>query len=236
MSKAQVSTKSARKTCASLGDKSILSEMKNFLILAFALKASLVFGFDCEKLSKDELYNQAHLIFLGNVIYVSDTLASVKVVELFKGNANDTIIWLISQGELTPSVNSTWLIYGYRSSTENAFYIGECSASKSFNAPFSIHDVTLSPPPTPGMMAMNSEGRILHQQMLFDRALGEFYFDVASLRARKASGESKLINERHDQLEKLFASLIKDLTVLRWSTIILIIALVGSIIVSLRKK
>jgi hypothetical protein len=210
--------------------------MKSFSIAILLLTFHSVNGTDCKTFSKEEIYNQADLVFLGKIIYVSDTLASVEIIELFKGSANDTILWLTSNGGIKPRLNSTWLIYGYKAVTKNTFYVGDCGGSKSFDAPRSIHDNTIPSPPTPEMMLMNSQGRILHEQMLLDRALNEFYFDVASLRAKKILEETRVVNKEYARIEKKHSQLANDLHFIKWAIIILTIVILGSTAINFRKR
>jgi hypothetical protein len=207
--------------------------MKLLLIVFITLKLTVTFGFDCKKLTKDQIYNQADLVFLGSVIYVSDTIAGVRIIEWFKGNAKDTVQWFISKGEVIPSINTTWLIYGHNTNIGNSFYIQECTGSKGFTAPYSIQDDAIPPPPTSEMVSMSLEGRVLHRQMLFDRALSELYFDIASLRARKLEREIALLQQKYDKLMKGQESA-SDSRAMNWSMILLLVVSMVSLVLNLR--
>lgn len=76
----------------------------------------------------------------------------------------------------------------------------------------------------------------LLKEIELDKALNEFYYDVASLRARKLEEESKTIKQSLSQLEVNYTELEDDVKFIKWSILILLPALILSILVRLRFK
>lgn len=179
--------------------------MKKLFLIALFLKTGILLAGDCKKRSKEEIYNYADVIFLGHVFEVSHSTYRIKVIEWYKGIPTDTLIGVITQSVTVPEIGSIWLIFG-RKQTDTKFLADVCSGSKSLNLPHGTHDITF----------LRYHHRIfsrilstffLTKQIVSDKALNEFYFDVASLRARKVEHENKLMSERYSQLEKSYAQL-----------------------------
>jgi hypothetical protein len=208
--------------------------MRRLFLITLFLKTGILLANDCKKISKEDVYNYADVIFLGHVFEVGDSIYHIKVIEWYKGNLADTLVGVITQNVVVPKVGSIWLIFGQKLS-DTKFLADVCSGSKSLSLPHGTHDITLPDIPPPDILK-NPSQLFLVKQLISDKALNEFYFDVASLRARKTQQENKLMSDRFSHLEKSYASLSREMSFIKWSLIILIIVSVGSVLLNFRRR
>jgi hypothetical protein len=208
--------------------------MRRLFLITLFLKTGILLANDCKKISKEDVYNYADVIFLGHVFEVGDSIYHIKVIEWYKGNLADTLVGVITQNVAVPKVGSIWLIFGQKLS-DTKFLADVCSGSKSLSLPHGTHDITLPDIPPPDILK-NPSQLFLVKQLISDKALNEFYFDVASLRARKAQQENKLMSDRFSHLEKSYASLSREMSFIKWSLFILIIVSVGSLLLNFRRR
>lgn len=208
--------------------------MRRLFLITLFLKTGILLADDCKKISKEEAYNYADVIFLGHVFEVGDSTYRIKIIEWYKGNPIDTLVGAITQNVTVPKVGSIWLIFGQKK-TDSEFLADVCSGSKSLSLPHGTHDISFPEIPPPDVFK-NPSQLFLVKQIVSDKALNEFYFDVASLRARRVHQESKLLSERCNLLEKNYAQLSREISFMRWSIIILIIVSVSSMILNFRKR
>jgi hypothetical protein len=207
--------------------------IRRLFLIAFLFRAGMLCADDCKKISKEEAFNYADIIFLGHVFEVNDSTYRVKVMEWFKGVPKDTLVGVITQSVMVPKIGSIWLILG-QSLTPDRFLADVCSGSKSLNFPHGTHDITFPELP-PSDVLKNPTALFLLKQIISDKALNEFYFDVASLRARKIQEENASIKEENNQLKKQYSQLISDINFMKWAIIILTIVSLGSIVINFRK-
>lgn len=200
------------------------------------LKSGIAFADECKKISKEETYNFSDIVFLGHVFEVGDSTYRIKVIELFKGKQtlNDTLVGIISRDVITPGVGSIWLIYA-QGLDDNRFIADVCSGSKSMNWPHGTNDITFPTPP-PSEVYKNPSQLFLLKQIIIDKALNEFYYDVASLRARKAQEENKLIKEERNRLTQQYGILAKELAFMKWLLVVLIVISIGLMIINFKKR
>jgi hypothetical protein len=208
--------------------------MRKLLLIALVFKVGILCADDCKKISKEEAFNYAEIIFLGHVFEINDSTYRVKVVEWYKGIPKDTLVGVITQNVMTPKIGSIWLILGQNLASDR-FLADVCSGSKSLNLPHGTHDITLPEIPPPDVFR-NPSVLFLLKQIISDKALNEFYFDVASLRARKVQEEIKSITKENDQLEKQYSQLRSEINFMKWSIIILTIVSLGSMVLNFRKR
>lgn len=208
--------------------------MKTLLTSILFVESIVAFADDCKKLSKEEIINYADIIFLGHVHYVNDSIYKVKVIEFYKGSPRDTLEGVITQSVVVPKVGSIWLIYGQRLG-ENRFLADACSGSKSLDSPFGPHDITFPEIP-PSDLYSNPSQLFLLKQIVLDKSLNEFYFDVSSLRVRFAQKDTKSINQDYNDIKQICSHLSRDIYLMKWLLIILIFVSIFSIIITLRKK
>lgn len=208
--------------------------MKAIFLGVFLFKVGIIFANDCKSLSKEEVFDYADIIFLGHVFDVGDSTYRVKIAEWFKGSPRDTLTGVITHDVIPPEIGSIWLIFGQRL-TENSFLADVCSGSKSLDLPYGSHDITIPIIPPPEMYG-NPVLLTLLKEIELDKALNEFYYDVASLRARKFEEENELIGQSQSQMEANYTKLENDVKFIKWSTLILILILILSILIRLRHK
>lgn len=205
------------------------------MLVLLLLKSGIISADDCKKISKEDIYNYADIIFLGHVFEVGDSTYRINVMEWYKGKfLEDTLTGMITQRVMTPKTGSIWLIFG-KTQPGDKFLADVCSGSKSLSSPHGTHDITFPEVPPPDVFK-NPSQLFLAKQIVLDKALNEFYFDVASLRARKAQQVNESIKEKYSHLEKKYSQLSDDLNFLKWAVIVLIIVTVTSTVVRLIKK
>lgn len=208
--------------------------MKAIFLGVFLFKAGIIFADDCKSLSKEEVFDYADIIFLGHVFDAGDSTYMVKISEWFKGIPRDTLTGVITQDVIPPEIGSIWLIFG-QSLTDNRFLADVCSGSKSLDLPYGSHDITIPIIPPPEMYGNPAQLALL-KEIELDKALNEFYYDVASLRARKFEEENKSIRQSQSQMEVNYTKLEQDVKFIKWSILILLLAFVLSILIRLRCK
>lgn len=208
--------------------------MKKLLLIMFFFKAGISFADDCKKISKEEAFNFSDLIFLGHVFEVSDSTYKIKVIESFKGYPQDTLVGVISRNVIPPIVGSIWLIYG-QNLNDNRFLADVCSGSKSINWPHGTHDITFPTPPPPEVFK-NPSQLFLLKQIIADKALNEFYYDVATLRAKRVEGENKLMKDKLDQIVQQYSLIENRLILMRWLMIASIVMSIGLVVLFFNKK
>lgn len=118
-----------------------------------------------------------HEIFLGHVFEVGDSTYRIKVMEWYKGEfLEDTLTGMITQRVMTPKTGSIWLIFG-KKQLGDKFLADVCSGSKSLSSPHGTHDITFPEVPPPDVFK-NPSQLFLTKQIVLDKALNEFYFDL----------------------------------------------------------
>ncbi|MCS6974174.1 MAG: hypothetical protein NZM13_06785 [Cyclobacteriaceae bacterium] len=208
--------------------------MRRLLLIAFLFRSGMLCASDCKRISKEEAFNNADIIFLGHVFEVSDSTYRIKVIEWFKGVPKDTLVGVITQSVIVPEIGSIWLILG-QSLTPDRFLADVCSGSKSLDLPHGTYDITVPEVP-PRDVFKNPSELFLLKQMVSDKALNEFYFDVASLRARKSQEENKLLKSELEKMERNITRLADEVSTLKWLIVILALISIGAIFLNFRKR
>jgi len=163
------------------------------------LNAQISFGIDCNKISKDEDYENSDIVFFGRVIEVYDTSYRIRVLEIFKGNIADTLIGT-TRDSIVPKIGSHWLIYGMTYDSK-IFGVLPCGGSKCQEWPLGLTDVSFPLPP-PKILQDSKPLVELYSQIQFDKSLNEFYFEIESLREKVRKSELKIIRDTLSELQK----------------------------------
>ena len=169
--------------------------MRNLIFLGmFFLFSGSLKGSDCKELSKIDLYNSAELIFLGQIIDVSDSVYFVRVDEKYKGNLSDTISGMIEERTIHPEIGDVWLIFAKKMENDLIF-VDFCSGSKSLRFTLGAHDVSVPIPP-PASLVNDSDFFII-ENINRSTSLNEFFFDVYSLRYIKDQREKEYTYDKY---------------------------------------
>jgi len=155
-------------------------EMKEYiLIIVLLLIGSNVQAADCNKVTKNELYQFNTDIFIGEVLDSVDV--GIRIHESFKGVLKDTIFAKFEFGNIHTKVGSLWLIYAHEVQ-EDLLIIESCNGSKSFKYPYNIHDDT----PFGLPLSITSKESIGLAELILDGvSYNELYIDVINLRQKK---------------------------------------------------
>ena len=177
--------------------KKMIRRLLVILLLTFPIS---IYGHDCGKLTKDGIYEQADVIFFGRVININDTSFQIKVLENFKGDIKigDTLTGLIRDYIRPHEKETYWLIYA-NSSDFKVFLEAMCSGSKSLDIPFGLQDETFPSPPIKEINDNKAFSSIMYE-IIKDKSLNEFYFEIGSLRERVKREEIRRITQNLKEL------------------------------------
>jgi hypothetical protein len=176
--------------------------MKRILIFIFTIIASkYLYACDCKDITKYQEYNNADLVFIGEIIQKFDTCFLIKPTEIFKGNnsiLDSTCISPLGNCLINPEVGETWLVYA--TASEKSIKISSCGYSRSFSFPF----VGDGPPPRSNLMP--SEKDYMISTIYFNKALTQLNIDIQNLRSQR----------QYEELEKSKSEFRYHLLQIKW--------------------
>jgi hypothetical protein len=84
---------------------------KSILVLFLVLIVRIGYACDCKEFSKDVEFDRSNNIFIGEIISITENYIGVKVIENFKGNLTDVVLFNQSSCSISPELAEKWLIY-----------------------------------------------------------------------------------------------------------------------------
>ena len=84
---------------------------KSILVLFLILIVRIGYACDCKEFSKDVEFDRSNNIFIGEIISINENYIGVKVIENFKGNLTDVVLFNQSSCSISPELAEKWLIY-----------------------------------------------------------------------------------------------------------------------------
>ncbi len=202
------------------------------LLLFLSLNVFLeALGCDCKYISKQEEYNLADLIFVGEISTVERDKFYVSMVESLKGDKTDSLrVVSIENCSIFPEQGETWLLY----STINevgVMSVSKCGWSRSFQHPFQVGSRKIPPPPSPETA---TSLLLMVDKISKNLALSELYYDISTMRNfRLESSINEIKTKVESQGDFSFVSL---LVTLRWILIIVSLTVLLSIVALIRKR
>ncbi|MDR7130948.1 hypothetical protein J2X69_003307 [Algoriphagus sp. 4150] len=177
-----------------------MKTIKLTILLFLIFCCEILYASDCSKISKLEAFEQADLVFIGVVTESSESEFEVKVIEVFKGSIQDTLLGVVNNELLRPKKWTTWLFYA--STIEgDKIAVGPCSGSKSFEFPHGYNDVNTLIPLSKTMFSSPND-LVLLEQILKDKASNEMYFEILSLRNYKFNEQVSTLSVKLSSIEE----------------------------------
>lgn len=196
------------------------------LVILFLMICRDSFSCDCKNFSRFEEYQLSEIVMLGKVTHVIQKEFSIIPFEIFKGEINNSTINFIIADDcsINPIEGEIGLYYAIKN--ENSYYISSCGYSRSFKRPYHNNYV---PPPPP----INMPDYLLFylDQLNYERALSELYFDINTLRQMKMEDKLKTIHNDILKIEGGEDNIISNLLYVKWSVQILIAIMLFFIVV-----
>lgn len=144
------------------------------------------------EIAQSKEYNSSEVVFIGNIISVSEDLKyyNLTIVEVFKGNLteNDTIKGInYLSCEPIISQNGNWLLYGRFNS--GLLNVNTCGLSRDINAPMRNRYFTIIPlPPENYSDTIKIDSRnnfIKNEEQNNEKAMDQLKLEISKLRLHK---------------------------------------------------
>lgn len=167
--------------------------LKLLLIYLFSFQLSISFACDCKsiedlKKTQKESYNTSQLIFIGELVDSNKNNSyQFKVIEILKGNVNDSIIfgqYQSSCSDIPNRIGEIWLVYT-NPNKDGIIDIDMCGLSRSFDQPFLKNkEASIYPPPnfTDSDATMALINYYIKRSIYTDKALNVLKNEIAQLR------------------------------------------------------
>jgi hypothetical protein len=208
--------------------------MKKIFIVFLALffGTMIVHGYECKTITKEENYDLADFVFLGEVTAVNGKTFEIVVEETFKGGLPRKVYAQLDDYSIMPNKGEVWLFYAKKHS-KNTIFISQCSWSRSFEDPFCIYSTNFPLPP-PQNSGTNNQDLLLSQYKSI--AISELNTDILNLRHLKFKKEISDINILYKELEQQNREFKTQILLLKWVIFSLIILILGYIIFLLARN